>query len=175
MRRILAYILSLLLLNPSAHAELLGQDDQRPASHTSEYVFRSTSRGNLIPIQVMGSVTKPGLYFVPPNTNLVKLLTLAGGPQSVADNEEILVRKADRSWDGLKLGGIEKDKQSYRVDLEKMLRQSDHTRLPMSPNDVVFVPPKQSWISQDATRTISVVSLLMGIVLTGILIDQKSN
>ena len=153
---------------------LMGLDDTRASSTTSEYVFRSTTRGNLVPIQVLGAVAKPGLYFVPQRTDLVRLLTLAGGPQSAAD-DEVLVRKADRSWMDLSISGLKRDNGSaFEVDIPKVLKQGDYANLTLSPNDVVYVPQREPWISQDMFRTVSVVSLVMSIVLTAVLIDQKS-
>ena len=163
-----------LLAQPASAESLLDTDEARASSTTSEYVFRSTSRGNLVPIQILGSIGKPGLYFVPPNTNFVKLLTMAGGPLSTADNESIIVKKSDRTWESMNFGGIKRDGSAFKVDLEHLLKRADHTSLTMSPNDVVFIPNKEGWISQDVFRTISVVSLVMSIVLTGFLIEQKA-
>lgn len=160
-----------------AQSGMLGVgDDVRASSTTSEYVFRSTYRENLVPIQLLGAVNKPGLYFIPPKTDLVKLLTLAGGTQSDAQ-EDIIVRKADQSWTKMNLEkdkGVRKDGNSYQVNMPEVLRKNDYTTLTMSAQDVVYVPPKQPFISQDTYRTTAVVSLVMSIVLTGVLIDQKT-
>ncbi|MBX2986312.1 MAG: hypothetical protein KF802_00310 [Bdellovibrionaceae bacterium] len=157
-----------------AQSSLLGISDAdvRASSTTSEYVFRSTYRENLVPVQLLGAVSKPGLYFVPPRTDLVKLLALAGGTQNSA-SEEVMVRKADQSWKKLDVAGVRPKDRSYEVDMKKVLEQSDYTALTMSAQDVVYVPPKEPWISQDLFRTVSVVSLVMSIVLTGVLIDQN--
>jgi hypothetical protein len=164
-----------LFVQPLMAESVLDFDEPGKApTSTSEYVFRSTVKPNLIPVQVLGSVAKPGLYYVPPNTNLVKLLTLAGGPQNTADAEEIVVKKADASWEHVKAGGLTRDHQAYKVDFEPMLKRGDQSRLPMSPNDIVYVPAKQPWFSNNLTRSVTIVSLVMGIVLTGILIDEHS-
>lgn len=168
-------VLSLVFTQAQAKAEsLLDLDDAKPTSSTSEYVYRSTTKGNLIPVQIMGSVGKPGLYFVPPNTNLIKVLTLAGGPQASANSERIVVKKADKSWDELRSGGVSRDGASYRVDIEDLLRRPEHSSLSMSANDVVFVPNKEPFISSDAMRVVTVVSLVMTTVLTAVLIHNDT-
>lgn len=158
-----------------ANAQNMGFDSDRgsSANATAEYVFRSTYRENLIPVQVLGAVGKPGLYFVPPRTDLVKLLTLAGGPV-VSASEDVVVRKADQSWNQLGVSGVDKAGLSYEVDVKKLLKEGSYSSLAMSAQDVVYVPTKEPFISQDITRTATVVSLVMGIILTGVLIDQNS-
>lgn len=172
LRRTIA--MALALLEPlAAQASLLDLDDAHMAPPTSEFVYRGTARGNLVPIHIMGAVGKPGLYFVPPNTPVLRALTLAGGPQTNADAEEILVRKADRSWENLNVGGLKKSGASYRVDVEDLMRRTDHGSLPMSPNDVVFVPTKEPFINSDMMRVVTIVSLVATTILTAVLIDER--
>lgn len=158
-----------------AQSGMLGVgDDVRASATTSEYVFRSTYRENLVPIQLLGAVNKPGLYFIPPRTDLVKLLTLAGGMQADA-KDDIIIRKADQSWQKMNLEkGLRKEGNSYEVNMPEVLKKNDYTTLTMSAQDVVYVPAKEPFVSQDLYRTTAVVSLVMSIVLTGVLIDQRS-
>ena len=159
---------------PAALAQGLSDREVRPSSTTAEYVFKSTYQENLIPVQVLGAIHKPGMYFVPSKTDLVKLLTMAGGP-TTAVSEDIVVRKTDRSWSELNLIGLKKENQAYEVNFKKLLRGGAYTTLLMSPHDVVYVPPTESWVDTNTMRLITVVSLVMGIVVTGIAIDQKTD
>ncbi len=148
-------------------------ETNKQTQSSSEYVFRSSLRDNLISVQILGAVARPGIYYIPPRTDLVKLLTLAGGPTVTADHD-LIVRKSETSWSQMRVDGVEKDGLSYKVDVEKILKESQISNLTMHQQDVVYVPQKQAFISNDAFRTISVVSLLASIVLTGVLIEQKS-
>lgn len=153
-----------------AETSLLGFDDAdvRSSNTTSEYVFKSTYRENLVPVQLLGAVLRPGLYFVPPKTDLVKLMTLAGGLQPSAENE-ITVRKADGSWDRVRLGSVKKEGATYNVDVKKVLKEPDYTSLTLSSQDVVYVPAHEPWISSDTSRTISVIALVASALASSLL------
>lgn len=174
MRKFKIYlILTAYLSCTCTYAQTPNDRDVRASSTTAEYIFKSTYQENLIPVQVLGAVSKPGMYFIPPRTDLVKLLTMAGGPFSSMD-ENIVVRKTDQSWEQLKLSGVKKRSQSYEVDFKKLLREGAYTSLTMSPQDVVYVPPEAAWISPNTVRIVTVTSLVLGMVLTGILISQRT-
>jgi competence protein ComEA len=65
----------------------------------AEYIYRSSPKESLIGVQLLGAVKNPGIYYIPTNTDVLKLLALAGGSED-ADLSEILVRKnrSDSSW-----------------------------------------------------------------------------
>ena len=84
----------------SVHAQEVGLlSDIKPPQQSSEYIFRSSPKESLIGVQLLGAVSKPGIYYIPANTDLLKLLTLAGGTTNGGDLSEILVRKMEpKSW-----------------------------------------------------------------------------
>lgn len=156
----------------AAFAQTL-EGDTRPAAIASEYVYRSTYKEGLVPVRVLGAVGKPGMYFVPAKTDLVKLLTLAGGMLSSAEGD-VVVRKADESWSTLTMPGLAKRNLAYELDFNHVMLEGAYSSLTLSAQDVVYVPPEEPWISSGTARTVSFVSIVMGIVLTGILITQNA-
>ena len=66
----------------------------------AEYIYRSSQKESLIGVQLLGAVKHPGLYYVPPNTDILKLLTLAGGIDE-ANLSEVIVRKVDPAQAGV--------------------------------------------------------------------------
>ena len=45
----------------------------------------------------------------------------------------------------------------------------------LAQDDFVYVPKREPWISNDVSKTITIVSLVATIVLTGVLIDKNTN
>ena len=118
----------------------------------------------MIGVQLLGAVKNPGIYYVPPQTDVLKLITLAGGSED-ADLESVIVRKTDASQQGV-----------YELDLEKLMkRTSDVKPFKLAQDDFVYVPRKEPWISNDVSRSITIISLLATIVLTSVLIEKNSD
>jgi hypothetical protein len=128
----------------------------------AEYIFRSSPKETLIGVQLLGAVKNPGIYYIPPTTDLLKLLALAGG-ENDADLSEILVRKTDSSQSGV-----------YELNMKKLMKMSEAKPFKLAQDDFIYVPKKESWISSDVSKTVTIVSLLATIVLTGVLINKNS-
>ena len=129
----------------------------------AEYIYRSSQKESLIGVQLLGAVKYPGLYYVPSNTDILKLVTLAGGIEE-ANLSEVIVRKTDPSQAGV-----------YELDMNKFMKSSaDSKPFKLTQDDLIFIPKKEPWISNDVSRTITLVSLVTSIVLTAVLIEKNS-
>lgn len=130
----------------------------------SEYIYRSSPKESLIAVQLLGAVKNPGIYYIPTNTDVLKLLALAGGSQD-ADLSEILVRKTDPQQTGV-----------YELDVKKLMTSTSEVKpFRLHQDDFVYVPKQEPWISNDVSKSITIVSLIATIVLTGVLIDKNTN
>jgi competence protein ComEA len=130
----------------------------------AEYIYRSSPKESLIGVQLMGAVKNPGIYYIPTNTDVLKLLALAGGSED-ANLSEILVRKTDQPQSGV-----------YELDIEKLMKTTSSVKpFKLSQDDFVYVPKREPWISNDISKSITIVSLLATIVLTSVLIQKNSN
>jgi len=128
----------------------------------AEFIYRSSQKESLIGVQLLGAVKYPGLYYVPSNTDILKLVTLAGGVED-ADLSEVIVRKTDPTQPGV-----------FELDMEKFMKSSaDSKPFKLTQDDFIFIPKKEPWISNDVSRTITLVSLVTSIVLTAVLIDNN--
>jgi protein involved in polysaccharide export with SLBB domain len=120
---------------------------------------RTRSRGALyyltpddevaIRVNVWGFVVKPGQYVVPRSTNLIALMSYAGGPlqdaklksvRIIRDNPVSLAQLAAKTGDAK--AGIPKDKQEVLVvNIKKYLSDGDESKIPqLMPGDTVVVP-----------------------------------
>ncbi|MEK2689946.1 SLBB domain-containing protein [Bdellovibrio sp. GT3] len=153
----------------------LGMSDIKPPAQASEYIFRSSPKESLISVQLLGAVNRPGIYYVPPSTDLLKLITLAGGSSSSGDMSEILVRKLEpKTWAEIKSKAVEEYQGAYEVDAEKVIKYGGGKQLKLAQDDFIYVPQKSYMVSSDTARSITIVSLVLGIALTAILIDKNS-
>lgn len=161
----------------SAQAQEVGLlSDIKQPQQASEYIFRSSQKESLISVQLLGAVNKPGIYYVPANTDLLKLLTLAGGTTNGGDLSEVLVRKMEpKSWAEIRSKAINEYQGAFEVDAEKIIKYGGGRSLKLQQDDFVYVPPRTPWISAEASRNITIVSIVLGIVLTAVLIDKNTN
>jgi hypothetical protein len=135
---------------------------------TAEFLFRNSPRDNLITVQVFGSVARPGIYYVPEDTDLLRLLTLAGGVLNSSELDEVIVRKVDgKEWKGMDDRYVERRNAStFAVDVDRLLKRTSNLKpLRLNHDDFVYVPQEKPWISNDASKAIT----LGGVLLTGIL------
>jgi len=163
----------------AASAGRFGQDvlEMKGPQQTAEYIFRNSPRDNLITIQVFGSIARPGMYYVPEDTDLMKLLTLAGGVVNSSELDEVIVRKLDgKPWSGVNSKYVDqKNTQTYRVNVDRLLKDSPNLRpLKMSHDDFVYVPQKEPFISNDFSKIVSLISVVLTGVLTYVIIKEKN-
>jgi hypothetical protein len=164
MKKLKSILISLLILFQSVlvHAEGSYFEIKEP-QRAAEYIYRSSQKESLIGVQLIGAVQKPGLYYVPLNTDILKLITLAGGSDD-ADLSNVVVRKVDPSQTGV-----------YELDVKKLMKSSAEIKqFKLAQDDFIYIPKKEPWISNDVSRTITIVSLITSIVLTSVLIEKNS-
>jgi hypothetical protein len=84
----------------------------------------------LIDVQIWGQVTHPGMYKVPVSTDVVGLISFAGGPNDFAAMRRVkLVR-----------GGVPAGR-TFKLNLDQYTSTGDRGRIPMlEAGDVVVVP-----------------------------------
>lgn len=103
----------------------------------------------VIRVSVLGEVRNPGLLSVEPGTNLIHLITLAGGPTERANMRAVRVIRAGRP---------------YEVNLESALAGSAAGRVVLFSNDVVFLDRKRGLTRENLTFGMSVLTAVLSIV-----------
>jgi polysaccharide biosynthesis/export protein len=107
---------------------------QEPASleqpRAAQYFLGSQDQV-LMPVNVWGFVHKPGQYMVPYETDLISLLSFAGGPREEARIKSIRLVRPDNG------GGAA---QVIEVDVKKYLESGKASEIPvLRPGDTVVV------------------------------------
>ena len=113
---------------------LYGQDQVnfQASNNSSAYFYSGTISGSeqlKIYSYIWGQVLKPGLYIIPDDTDLLTLMSLAGGPTEDAKLSQVRIIRP--SAEGEKV---------IFVDLEKYIDTGDETLIPlMKPGDTVII------------------------------------
>lgn len=128
----------------------------------SEYVSGNYQGAILMPVNLWGAIGKPGIHHVPSRTDLVTLLSLAGGPSSEAELDEVLIKRRS--------GGEE---QVIRVDAEEILSTAGVHSPTLQANDIVIVPRRKPAVSTDVLSVLSVTSSVIGLILAGIAVNNS--
>jgi hypothetical protein len=122
-------------LYPKQEGQVQGQVQQ-----TMPTVTKSAGEGNqyylgqanelLMRVNVWGRVQKPGQYFVPATTDLITLISAAGGPEARSRLTDVRVVR----------GGTGNENQVIEVNLKKYLKTGDKRLIPsLKPEDTVIV------------------------------------
>src|SRR5207302_2039567 len=92
----------------------------------AEY-FVGGSPGVNITVNLFGGVSRPGIYHLPENTDVLTLLGYGGGSTERAKLEDVIVRR--RKGDGY---------QTFKLDVSDLLTSNDITNPRVSNGDVIF-------------------------------------
>lgn len=171
MRRFMALVIlySVLVSQSTAAQNGTLKNSKLNVNIASEYIFESYPNQELIPIRLLGSVKNAGLYHIPANMKLTTLLSLAGGTSGDADLGKIIVGNDQHLIKDEK--GV--DTKSLTIDLEETLKKGANTDYTLVANDIVLIQNKSPIVSNDAFRTISVVSVILTSILTAIVIKDR--
>jgi polysaccharide export outer membrane protein len=103
----------------------------------------------VIRVSVLGEVRSPGLLSVEPGTNLIHLITLAGGPTERANMKSVRVIRAGRP---------------YEVDLQSALSGSSAGRVVLFSNDVVFLDRRRGLTRENLSFGMNLLTAVLSIV-----------
>jgi SLBB domain-containing protein len=120
----------------------------------SEYMLGAEQRLQMV-VYIIGEVQRPGEYSVPDNTNVLELLSKAGGGTILADMSEVTITHqveqpemalaahpgAATATDGSAGGTTVTTNRVIKLNLDEFLRNGSDQPLPaLRPGDVIKVP-----------------------------------
>jgi protein involved in polysaccharide export with SLBB domain len=115
-----------------------------PAQTTEDYVLGVDKRLE-IKVHVLGEVSRPGEYQVADDTNVLELISKAGGPTEFANIKSVILKRepeagAYTSNEGRRVE-VPLTRQVIKVNLKSYLDDEKAAALPvLHPGDVVAVP-----------------------------------
>ncbi len=121
-----------------------------PAARTdaSRYVLSAKSDALLMTVKVWGEVQKPGLYDVPIGTDLVELISSAGGPTSRAKLSKVkIIREATNgSKSTVSIINIKEYLDTGNAENIVEIKSNDTVVVPVKP--IQYLSTSLSWTSQ---------------------------
>ena len=127
----------------------------------SEFFYRNDRDDVLVPVFVLGAVSKPGLYHVPIKSDLITLLSVSGGATADADLASITVKNQQTN-------------EVHELDLAEVVSSKKMSDLALKGNEVVFVKPRSPAISNNTATLVGVIAGLMSIVLSAVVIRRET-
>jgi hypothetical protein len=110
----------------------------------------------VINVHIWGQVFRPGRYLVPDGTDLVGLISYAGGPTTGAKLQDVQLLRAQSAQGDVR-----------RIDLKHFLKSGDPSLIPnLEPGDIVVVPTSRSHTLLSLTGVVSVLALVANVVIT---------
>lgn len=147
MKNLTLLILLLLSLNQSLYGEY---EIEKSSQSSDYYIYLGEGDELMMKVQIWGKVRSPGLYSLPENSDIVILLSLAGGPTENADLSRIkVIRK-----------GAEKD-SLFSVNLKKSLLHGDKEKVRLKPGDIIEVIPSKFYSLSNFVRFITQMSMVI--------------
>lgn len=123
------------------------------------YYVYGTGEGYRIDVNVWGFVNNPGKYNVPSKTNLMQIISFAGGPTDRARLEDIRIVH-DKTIDSSIVEAIE----IYNID--EYVRTGDTLLNPvLYPNDTVIVPGDALNVFREVLGIVRDVALVLGTLI----------
>jgi hypothetical protein len=111
-------------------------------------------------VHIIGEVQKPGEYRVGDRTDILELLSKAGGPTQFSRLGAVTVRRMALVRPSASLSTEPPRAEILQVNLDKALVSRDEMPLQLQPGDVVVVP-KNGWRTwKDATAVIRDVAVV---------------
>jgi len=102
-----------------------------------DYILSETKRLEIV-VHILGEVTRPGEYLVADDTNVLELLSKAGGPTELANLGSVTLK---RGSSGRGAAGGSANGRVIKIDINDYLKHDKSMPLPtLEPGDVVTVP-----------------------------------
>lgn len=127
-----------------------------PSASAASYYYISKPGELTMQVNIWGFVEKPGRYEVPSSTDLVQLVSYAGGPSHDANMDDVRVTRILR-----REGSI--SRQQYSVNLED-LHKVEEGKLILYPGDTIFID-HTTWLTlRDVFGVVSTAALITAAV-----------
>ncbi len=143
---------NVMVLASAANSAQISQQSELPRA--AQY-FLGTTDELLIRVNIWGFVNKPGQYMVPSETDLISLISYAGGPQPLAKLSKIrIVRKTLNSG---------KD-EIIEINVKKFI-ENGNVKIPaLKPDDTIIVKASRWHYFNLSLEYISKVAMLAQVI-----------
>ncbi len=166
LRRIFVFSICLLFLRGQVFAQsssYLGVQKFDQA-RGAEYVSGSQPGTVLMRVNLWGAVNKPGIHHIPVKTDLMALMSYAGGPAHDAILDEVTIKRESGNT-----------RKLIKVDVEELIHGVSHHNVELAPNDIVVIPKDEPLIDKDTLAVVTMISVIMSTILAAAFIDKAQS
>lgn len=128
----------------------------------NEFISGDYPGAVLMKVNLWGAVQKPGIHYIPARTDLLTLMSYAGGPTERAQMDDVVIKRS--------IAGKER---SIEIDANDIIYSSGAKSPVLEPNDVVVIATKTPAVSNDTLAIMTVVSGVLSIALVGFIISNQ--
>jgi hypothetical protein len=154
-----AYLLTLFVVAASASFGQTGNSylsTTIPNAQAGAYYYVARPNEVTMQVNVWGFVQHPGRYEVATNTDLVQLLSYAGGPTNDADMSDVRISRIIRRDGSITIRDLSLDMQ--RLD------RVDEAKLQLQPGDTIFID-HTSWVTvRDVVSVVTTAAIVTAAV-----------
>jgi len=127
-----------------------------PSASAAAYYYIAKPGELTMQVNIWGFVKNPGRYEVPSSTDLVQLISYAGGPVQYAKLSDVKLTRVIRSTSSV-------EKKELSIDLEHLQLRSDE-ELELRPGDTIFID-HTSWLTvRDAFTVATTAAVITGAI-----------
>ncbi len=155
LKKTLIYML-VLLTAQGAFAQTRSAVSDLSARSIAEYFYSRTGNEILTPIRILGGVQLPGIYHVPRETELATLIALSGGALNDADIT--------------KMKYTPRGQKTQEINLYDYIGKGQDIKL--SGGEILYVPKKEGWISNEAATTLTILLSVISVGLTAYVVSR---
>lgn len=161
LRRVLVILACTATVTGAAFAQIetnLGVS--KSGASSAAYYFISKPGEITMSINLWGYVRNPGRYEVPISTDIVQLLSYAGGPLADADLAAVKISRVVRRDDGIRT-------VEFTVNLRHLDKLDDKAR-GLEPGDTIFVDsPSFAW--RDVFNILTTVAIILASIANAVI------
>jgi len=162
-RSLIDLLILSLPLGPTAHAigpmpdknalmAQFGQEISGMGGGVSEYSYRGDKDDVLVPVYILGSVNRPGLYHVPLKSELVTVLSIAGGLGSEANYDRVMLKDTRTG-------------KTQKISMDDIVSEGKQKSHPLLGSEIIFIDKSTPWISNNTMLVIGFVTGVLSIAL----------
>jgi len=150
-RHIILMVFIMTLLSETLYSQTMGT-----GSITGYSLGRQQQEELMYPVKIWGEVVRPGIYDVPLTSDIIAIISYAGGPTNMAKLTNVRLLRNELMEDESHVLVV--------VDIERYIETGDKNLLPdIRPGDTIMIPPRFIKRITDVLGTASAVLSIVNV------------
>lgn len=139
-----------------------GHAPSRLMTRAEEFFSEEVAGETLISVHLLGAVARAGVYHVPRNTDIVHLVSLAGGTRAEADLSEVSIKRRNKAKE-----------EVIGVNLEELTEEPGNHPPVLQTGDIVLIKAKQPIFERDTVTAIAVLTSLISVLASVVVLIRS--